>query len=335
MVLVYVDDILIFDDLPELRDRFTSTWGASIDWDDFGTDFHDFLSMRIQQFEDFSIKIDSLDYIDKLVAEVFPGGVHTSYAVPAIEALPKMVRAAVLHKDNPKMQLDMARKNRYAHIVCSTLYVAITTRPDVMYAVGMLTRCLVCPTEQLLKEAERVLIYLHGTRELGITYTKQEQFDLTIDWAPAIVGNTDSNYEIGRSTSGGVYRMSNAAVLWFMKKQAVTALNTYEAELMAGTATACDGVGLRYGLEDIGFPMASPTKLFIDNTGSLALAKNPVLHEKAKHIHNRELRLREMVADGLFDPIYVKSCDNVADIFTKPLGRAEFQKHRKTLLNLP
>eukprot|EP00965_Chrysotila_dentata_P261778 6214364-Pleurochrysis_carterae.AAC.10 len=46
----------------------------------------------------------------------------------------------------------------------------MTTRPDFSYVVGMLTRCLAFPTDELLKEAERVLIYLYNTRTLAITY---------------------------------------------------------------------------------------------------------------------------------------------------------------------
>ena len=57
-------------------------------------------------------------------------------------------------------------------------------------------------------------------------------------------------------------------------------------------------------------------------------------HAKSKHIHRRELKIRELVADGTIKPKYVKSEDNTADIFTKPLGRVAFQKHRATLLGL-
>eukprot|EP00965_Chrysotila_dentata_P055504 1841441-Pleurochrysis_carterae.AAC.2 len=64
------------------------------------------------------------------------------------------------------MSLD--RQTPYRRIVGGMLYIAMTTQPDVLYAVGMLTRCLAFPTEELLKEAELVLIYLYSTRTLAI-----------------------------------------------------------------------------------------------------------------------------------------------------------------------
>ena len=61
------------------------------------------------------------------------------------------------------------------------------------------------------------------------------------------------------------------------------------------------------------------------------LSKNPVLHGRSKHIDVKYHFLRDLTKDGIVDLIYCKSEDQVADIFTKPLKLAAFQKLRSLL----
>eukprot|EP00965_Chrysotila_dentata_P153930 5087498-Pleurochrysis_carterae.AAC.1 len=78
---------------------------------------------------------------------------------------------------------------------------------DNCHAVGMLTRCLAFPTDELLKEAERVLIYLYNTRALAITYKNSfGRATVRCNWAPTLGpvtdGDSDASFEAGGSTSG-------------------------------------------------------------------------------------------------------------------------------------
>ena len=54
-----------------------------------------------------------------------------------------------------------------------------------------------------------------------------------------------------------------------------------------------------------------------------------------RHYERRQLKIRELVENGLIKLKLVKTENNPADIFTKALGRRLFEKHRKTVLNLP
>eukprot|EP00965_Chrysotila_dentata_P042628 1414096-Pleurochrysis_carterae.AAC.1 len=88
------------------------------------------------------------------------------------------------------MSLD--RQTRYRRIVGGMLYTAMATRPDVAYAVGMLTRCLASPKDELLKEAGGVLIYLYNTRTLAITYRSSMcGTPVRCNWAPTLGPVTD------------------------------------------------------------------------------------------------------------------------------------------------
>eukprot|EP00965_Chrysotila_dentata_P255059 6212087-Pleurochrysis_carterae.AAC.2 len=120
------------------------------------------------------------------------------------------------------MSLD--RQTRYPRIVCGMLYIAMTTRPDVSYAVGMLTRCLPFPTDELLKDAQCVLIYMYNTRTLAITHKRSMcGTPVCCNWArtlaPVTDGDSDASFEAGRSTSGYSFMLSDAAIAWGIKKQ--------------------------------------------------------------------------------------------------------------------
>ena len=87
-----------------------------------------------------------------------------------------------------------------------------------------------------------------------------------------------------RSTSGFVFNLGSGAVTWSSKKQGVTTLSTAEAEYVAATSSACQGVWLRRLLADFEQEQMEATGIFCDNRSAIAIAKSPVMHGRTKHI---------------------------------------------------
>ena len=85
--------------------------------------------------------------------------------------------------------------------------------------------------------------------------------------------------------------------------------------------------------DDLGIPQGGPTSIGIDNLGAVALSKSYVSNGKTKHIERRHLKIRELVQQMRVKPEYVPTSNNVADIFTKPLPKKQFEKLRGILLN--
>jgi hypothetical protein len=145
-----------------------------------------------------------------------------------------MVREAVDGKDTTHSTDDIG--TRYRYIVAACLYVATMVRPDAALAIGLLTRCMAYPSEALLREAERVLIYLYHTRNLGLKYSKTlvnvVEMDLAPTRGPVTDGDADSNFENKRSTTGYMFMLLNTAITWCVRRQQSIALSTTEAELM-------------------------------------------------------------------------------------------------------
>ncbi|OIT04828.1 hypothetical protein A4A49_65282, partial [Nicotiana attenuata] len=83
--------------------------------------------------------------------------------------------------------------------------------------------------------------------------------------------------------------------------------------------------------KELNFPQIEATEICIDNKSPQALAKNPVYHDRSKHIDTRYHFIRECIAKKEIELKYVKSHDQVTDIFTKPLKFEDFQRLRSFL----
>ncbi|KAK7368917.1 hypothetical protein VNO80_10950 [Phaseolus coccineus] len=215
---------------------------------------------------------------------------------------------------------------KYKQLVGSLLYLTVT-RPDLMYAVGLISRYMEKPTEMHLQAAKRILRYLKGTVELGIGYRKGSNGSLIAFADSDYAGDVDDR----RSTSGYVFMLGTWAVSWSSKKQPVVTLSTTEAEFIAVASCACQGVWLRRVLEKLGHVQGVCTTIYCDNSFAIRLSRNPVLHGRSKHIDVRFHFLRDLTRDGIVELVRCSTQEQVADIMTKPLKLEAFLKLRDEL----
>ncbi|PON76175.1 hypothetical protein PanWU01x14_035930 [Parasponia andersonii] len=91
--------------------------------------------------------------------------------------------------------------------------------------------------------------------------------------------------------------MGETAFTWVSKKQPIITLSTCEAEYVAATSYISHAIWLRRLLKELNIPQKEPTEICIDNKSVIALAKNPVFHDRSKHIDTRYHYIRECVAN--------------------------------------
>ena len=123
-----------------------------------------------------------------------------------------------------------------------------------------------------------------------------------------------------KSTSGYAFFMGKTVFTWQSKKQPIVALSTCEAEYVAASSCVCHAIWLRKLLKEMNITQDGPTKIRVDNKSAIELAKNPVHHERSKHIDVRFHFIRENIKNGEVELIHVPSQEQIADIFTKPLS---------------
>ena len=175
--------------------------------------------------------------------------------------------------------------------------------------------------------AKRILRYVAGTLNFGLWYTASYCNQLSVYTDSDFAGSLDDR----KSTSGYVFQLRMNLISWASKKQPIVSISSAEAEYVAATSTSCQAVWLRRLLKDMSQTEKDPIPIFCDNTSTIALSKNHVFHKKSKHIDTRFHFIRELVNNGDIALQFCGSRDQLADIFTKPLGKSVFDFQRQHL----
>jgi hypothetical protein len=161
--------------------------------------------------------------------------------------------------------------------------------------------------------------YLKGTLDEGLVFKSAKNPDVKV------IGYSDADWAgdamTRKSTSGYLFQVCGGAVSWRSQRQPIVALSSTEAEYIATTVACKELVWLRNLLGDVGFKQVSPTVLHGDNQGAILLSKNPVHHDRTKHIDLRFHYIRERLINGEVDLRYCATDSMVADAMTKPEGQ--------------
>jgi len=152
-----------------------------------------------------------------------------------------------------------------------------------------------------------------------------------------LIGYSDSDFdgdkETGLFTSGYAMSLGSRVVSWRSRKQLVPADSTTEAEYVAASEATKEIVWLRKILEDLQVKQVQSTPLMIDNTSAIKLAKNPKFHDRTKHINTKYHLIRHHVEAKTIHLRHCSTNEQIADIFTKALGREKLERFR-TMLGL-
>ena len=211
----------------------------------------------------------------------------------------------------------------YAQLVGSLNYLSTCTRPDISYAVSLLSRYSREGKHQRRhwEAAKRVLRYLKGTPTVGVTLGGTVPMRLRAS-SDASLGDdlTDRRSTLAYCTSLGA-----GPVSWKSTRSKPVATSTAESEYYAAAAGGKEVVYLRKLLDSLGHKQEGPTPFGCDNQAAIAMAKNPEFHARTKHIDICYHWIRDAVKEGILQLEYIPSEANPADLLTKALGRQQHE----------
>ena len=323
IMTLYVDDILLAGNNKLLIESTKAWLSSTFDMKDMGEASY-VLGVKITR--DRAKRFLSLsqeNYVQKILERF---GMSTCKPIDTpVERNTSLSKSMV-----PKNDEERGRMARvpYSSAVGSLMYAMLCTRPDICYAVGLVSRFQSNPGVAHWQAVKRILRYLKGTSDYVLCYQGKDL---------QLIGYSDADWggdpDERKSTSGYAFLLGGGAISWCSKKQSCIALSTMEAEYIACSAAVQEGVWLKRFIERLGvFAVPKgPATIYSDSTAAIAYSKDPKYHSKAKHIEMRYHYVRDMVAQKEVILVHVSTSKMLADPLTKPIARDQFSAHVKML----
>ncbi|OMO73383.1 Integrase, catalytic core [Corchorus capsularis] len=216
----------------------------------------------------------------------------------------------------------------YSSAVGSLMYAMVCTRPDLAHAVSVISRFMSNPGKTHWEAVKWIMRYLNGTKNVCLVYGS--------DGNSGLIGYVDSDYAGDfikrRSLACYIFTLYGCAIRWKATLQATVVLSTTEAEYMSLTEGIKEGMWLHGLVDSLGLDVSKPV-IYCDSQSALSLAKNPVYHERSKHIDVRLNFIRDALDNKVATIEKIPTANNPADMLTKPLTTDKF-KHSLDLVNV-
>ena len=315
IMLVWVDDIIITASSETSMIEIKSLLKRRFKMTDLGQ-LHWFLGIQFN-CENGEIRMNQSHYLKKVLSKYGMDNCKPK-ATPSEQKL------------NFSDDLEIVDVIKYREMVGSLVYAMTCTRPDLCWIVTKLSQYLSKPTVNHHTAVKRVLRYVSATLDYELCFKCSHESLKVFGFSDADWGSSEDR----RSTTGYCFKVGSRIVSWKSKKQQTVALSSCEAEYMALSAATQEALFINQLISDMDNDYKhenKPTVLCSDNQGAIALAKNPVNHQRSKHIDIKYHFIRSQIGNGKIELVYVPSENNIADVFTKPLGKIKFQAFVKKL----
>ncbi|CAH9103829.1 unnamed protein product [Cuscuta epithymum] len=313
-ILLYVDDILLIGPCKMLIVSVKDDLKLHFDMKDIGSAKR-ILGIDItRDRSNRSMFLSQGDYLNKILDRF---NMNNSKSTP----LP-LGGHLELSRDPCPMTLEESEKMAkipYDVASGSLMYAMLCTRPDLAFAVSILSRFMSDPRIKHWTAMKYTLRYLSGTKNLGLKYFNADLCDLK--------GFVDSDYagckDSRKSTTSWFFTWAGNCISWKSQLQSVVALSTTEAEYIAATEAIKEAKWLKGILGEVLGTSIVPT-VFSDSQSAIYLCKDPMYHEKTKHIDVRFHYIRDEISKGNIKIDKITGDVNPADFGTKIVPVAKF-----------
>ena len=311
---VYVDDILLFGPSKPALNTMKAALKTRFSMTDLG-ECGTFLGLQVSRNRTSrTLMLTQTPYVDEIIQRFDLAG-----QIPKSTPMEKSRQYTLVPSE---AQSSLADTRHYQAMLGSLMYLVVETRPDIAYAVGLLSRFAKNPNSTHLAALKRVFAYLLTTRNLGPVYRRKG----------FLIGYADADYgmdqDTRKSTTGWVFQIGGAPISWASQRQKCTAQSTCEAELIAASEAVREAIWLRKLVLELQMPqlfgLSTSVMLMGDNQATHALAKDERYHNRAKHIDVRYYLIREHIGRKTVDYRWASSGDILADGLTKPLPEPAF-----------
>jgi hypothetical protein len=318
-IMLYVDDLMLVSNDKALIEEIKTQIKKRFEVKDMG-DAQFVIGLQLERFGD-TVYLGQANYTKELLKEA-----------DMWDCSEKTTPMETDWKHDAKSpRLSPVEETRFRSILMKISYLAQQTRPDLMFAVYTLAQYQSVCTQHDMIALTRIMRYLRGTWDLGLTFTKDVSGKCIImdqpDLRPEVYADASYAQEEGRkSRSGYVFLIAGAAVTWFSKNQPTVALSSTEAEYKALSDAVKEVLWIKMFIKELGLEGLNDVTINQDNLSTIAIAKNPIGHARMKHVDVTYHFLRDHVEKQDVKLVYCPTEDMVADVLTKALATREFRK---------
>ena len=306
-VLVYVDDFIVAGNNLGAVQKFKAQLHKCFHMKDLGK-LKYFLGIEVSRGSD-GFYLSQRKYALDIISEA-----------GLLGSKPSAVPMELNHKLGSATGPLFAKPEQYRRLVGRFIYLTIS-RPDLSYAVHILSQFMQKPLVAHWEAALRLVRYLKGTPAQGIILRSDSDLNITAycdsDWAACP--------RTRRSLSAYIVYLGRSPISWKTKKQDTVSCSSAEAEYRAMAYTLRELKWLKALLKTLGFSHSRPITLHCDSQAAIHIAANPVFHERTKHIEADCHQVKDAVQDGLIVTPHISTKNQIADLFTKALPRPTFE----------
>jgi transposase InsO family protein len=308
VVAVHVDDCTIAASNARALDALKDGMRQHVEVTDLG-ELHWMLGIEIQRDRQAgTIHLSQRAYLDSIIRRF-----HLDDAKPLSTPMDTQVRLSTEQAPQSAAEFAVMRDVPYREAVGALNWAALSTRPDIAFAVSTVARFASNPGPVHWEAVKRIYRYLAGTRNLWLSYGETRR---------TLEGYADADGSMAedrRAITGYAFLIDGGAVSWSSKRQEIISLSTTESEYVAATHGMKEALWLRSLLSEVFRGFKDPTTLFSDNQSAIALTRDHQYHARTKHIDVRYHWIRWVIEQGSLRLVYCPTDDMVADVLTKAL----------------
>lgn len=317
VLLLYVDDIVVFGRSKSVIDRTLKLLGSKFDLKILGktrkllgVEFEEINGLCLHQehyieevcnrFNKFKFPISSLP--------ISKGSVYSKLSCPTTDT-----------------ETEEMSKLPYRSVLGCLSFIANRTRPDISYAVNIFSQFQNNPGIIHWNGLLRLLGYVYATKHFRLKLDCNKYQLITFSDAD-FAANRDDRTSIG----GQIVMLDNSPIDWRTFKEKCVSLSTMESEFVAMTEAAKNLLWFDRILKEcrsyklIGGFLKSV--LNVDNQAAIDFVRSPIENHRSKHIDVKLFFIRDLVYQNIFELKFVRSKSNLSDIFTKPLTKFDLYK---------
>ncbi|CAM9002604.1 unnamed protein product [Rhodiola kirilowii] len=307
-LLVYVDDVILTGTSTTLIQQVKAYIHDLFKIKDLGQ-LRYFLGFEVARSSD-GLFLNQRKYALEIISEA-----------GLLASKPSFVPMDCKHKLGLSTAPELSDPSSYRRLIGQLIYLT-NTRPDLAYSIHILSQFMSKPTQDHLTAAHKVLRYLKGAPAQGIFYPSGQSLQMKaycdVDWASCPVTR--------KSTSGYAVLLGGSLISWKTKKQAMVSRSSAEAEYRAMAHVCCELTWLHRLLLDLQVHIPTPIPMYCDNIAAMHIAKNPVFHERTKHVELDCHVVRQHCTSGFVSPCFVPTLSQPADLLTKSIPADQLLK---------